>query len=132
MQSQNLEFEQIHDLTAFRVVLNSEAECYAVVGAIHSVWRPVHGRFKDYIAMPKNNGYQSLHTTVIGPEGARIEIQIRTKEMDLVAEEGIAAHWSYKEGKTVDPKDAKVIGWLREMMETWQQDLDDPREFSRT
>ncbi len=129
MKSQNLEFDKIHDLTAFRIVLGTEAECYAVVGAIHSLWRPVPGRFKDYIAMPKNNGYQSLHTTVIGPEGSRIEIQIRTREMDLVADEGIAAHWSYKEGKTVDPKDAKVIKWLREIMETWQQDLDDPREF---
>jgi GTP diphosphokinase / guanosine-3',5'-bis(diphosphate) 3'-diphosphatase len=128
MESQNLEFDQIHDLTAFRIVLNSVNECYAVLGLIHSLWRPVPGRFKDYIAMPKGNGYQSLHTTVIGPEGARIEIQIRTNEMDLIAEEGIAAHWSYKEGKAVDAEDAKVVNWLRQMME-WQQDLDDPREF---
>lgn len=128
MVSQNLEFDQIHDLTAFRIILNSVSECYAVLGLIHSLWRPVPGRFKDYIAMPKGNGYQSLHTTVIGPEGRRIEIQIRTHEMDLIAEEGIAAHWSYKEGKVVEAEDAKVINWLRQMME-WQQDLDDPREF---
>ena len=128
MQSQNLEFDQVHDLTVFRIILTNVSECYAVLGLIHSLWRPVAGRFKDYVAMPKSNGYQSLHTTVIGPQGARIEIQIRTYEMDLIAEEGIAAHWSYKEGKVVDAEDAKVITWLRQMME-WQQDLDDPREF---
>jgi len=128
MLAQNLAFDQIHDLTAFRIILNSVNECYAVLGLIHSLWRPVPGRFKDYIAMPKGNGYQSLHTTVIGPEGARIEIQIRTREMDLIAEEGIAAHWSYKEGKAVEAEDAKVVNWLRQMME-WQQDLEDPREF---
>ena len=128
MMAQNLEFDQVHDLTAFRIILNSVSECYAVLGLIHSLWRPVSGRFKDYIAMPKSNGYQSLHTTVIGPKGARIEIQIRTHEMDLIAEEGIAAHWSYKEGKVPEAEDTKVINWLRQMME-WQQDLDDPREF---
>jgi GTP diphosphokinase / guanosine-3',5'-bis(diphosphate) 3'-diphosphatase len=128
MVNQNLDFEQIHDLTAFRIILGSESECYAVLGLIHSLWRPVQGRFKDYVAMPKGNGYQSLHTTVIGPEGARIEIQIRTHEMDLVDEEGIAAHWSYKEGKVARQEDLKVFQWLRQMME-WQQDLDDPREF---
>ncbi|MGO9119652.1 MAG: RelA/SpoT family protein [Desulfomonilaceae bacterium] len=129
MTSQNLDFEQIHDLTAFRIVLSTESECYAVLGLIHSLWRPVPGRFKDYIAMPKGNRYQSLHTTVIGPEGARIEIQIRTHDMDLVAEEGIAAHWSYKQGKAAaQDEDLKVMHWLRQMMD-WQQDLDDPREF---
>ncbi|MCA1960535.1 MAG: bifunctional (p)ppGpp synthetase/guanosine-3',5'-bis(diphosphate) 3'-pyrophosphohydrolase [Desulfomonile sp.] len=128
MTTQKLEFEAIHDITAFRIILNSVAECYAVLGLIHSLWRPVPGRFKDYIAMPKPNGYQSLHTTVIGPEGSRIEIQIRTREMDRTAEAGIAAHWSYKEGKSLDPEDAKVVSWLRQMME-WQKDLDDPREF---
>jgi GTP pyrophosphokinase len=128
MVSQNLEFDQIHDVTAFRIILGSVSECYAVLGLIHSLWRPVPGRFKDYIAMPKGNGYQSLHTTVIGPEGNRIEIQIRTHEMDRISEEGIAAHWSYKEGKVVEPEEEKVTNWLRQMME-WQQDLDDPREF---
>ncbi|MFA6222030.1 MAG: bifunctional (p)ppGpp synthetase/guanosine-3',5'-bis(diphosphate) 3'-pyrophosphohydrolase [Desulfomonilaceae bacterium] len=128
MISQKLEFDQLHDLTAFRIILDSVSECYTVLGLIHAVWRPVSGRFKDYLAMPKSNGYQSLHTTVIGPHGHRIEIQIRTHEMDLIAEEGIAAHWSYKEGKSVSPEDARVVNWLRQMME-WQQDLDDPREF---
>ena len=128
MTSQNLDFEQIHDLTAFRIILATESECYAVLGLIHSLWRPVPGRFKDYIAMPKGNRYQSLHTTVIGPEGKRIEIQIRTHEMDRVAEEGIAAHWSYKQGKVAEDEDLKVMHWLRQMMD-WQQDLEDPREF---
>jgi len=128
MLNQRLEFEQVHDLTAFRIVLGTVSECYAVLGLIHSLWRPVPGRFKDYIAMPKGNGYQSLHTTVIGPDGRRIEIQIRTHEMDLIAEEGIAAHWSYKEGRAPGEEDAKVVNWLRQMME-WHKDLDDPREF---
>ncbi|MBI5250349.1 MAG: bifunctional (p)ppGpp synthetase/guanosine-3',5'-bis(diphosphate) 3'-pyrophosphohydrolase [Desulfomonile tiedjei] len=128
MFAQHLDFDQIHDITAFRIILNNVSECYAVLGLIHSLWRPVPGRFKDYVAMPKSNRYQSLHTTVIGPDGLRIEIQIRTNEMDLIAEEGIAAHWSYKEGKIVEAEDAKVVNWLRQMME-WQQDLEDPREF---
>lgn len=128
MLTQNLEFDQIHDLTAFRIILKDVSECYAVLGLIHSLWRPVPGRFKDYIAMPKSNNYQSLHTTVIGPEGNRIEIQIRTYEMDLIAEEGIAAHWSYKEGKSLGAEDARVVSWLRQMME-WQHELEDPREF---
>ena len=128
MLSQGLEFDMIHDLTAFRIILSTVSECYAVLGLIHSLWRPVPGRFKDYIAMPKGNGYQSLHTTVIGPEGNRIEIQIRTHEMDLIAEQGIAAHWSYKEGKVAAPEDAKIVNWLRQMME-WHKDLEDPREF---
>ncbi len=131
MITQNLEFDQIHDLTAFRIILNNVSECYAVLGLIHSLWRPVPGRFKDYVAMPKGNGYQSLHTTVIGPEGRRIEIQIRTHEMDLIAEEGIAAHWSYKEGRHLESQDAQVIGWLRQLMD-WQTDLEDPREFFET
>ncbi len=128
MASQKIDFSQIHDLVAFRIILGDVSECYAVLGLIHSLWRPVPGRFKDYIAMPKSNGYQSLHTTVIGPEGNRIEIQIRTHEMDLIAEEGIAAHWSYKEGKSLQEDDARVITWLRQIME-WQTELEDPREF---
>lgn len=128
MVAQNLEFDQVHDVTAFRIVLNTLGECYAVLGLIHQIWRPVPGRFKDYIAMPKGNGYQSLHTTVIGPEGRRMEVQIRTHEMDLISEQGIAAHWSYKEGKAAEPKEMQVVNWLRQVME-WQQDLDDPREF---
>jgi GTP diphosphokinase / guanosine-3',5'-bis(diphosphate) 3'-diphosphatase len=128
MKAQGLEFDQIHDLTAFRIVVDSVGDCYAVLGIIHDLWKPVHQRFKDYIAMPKSNGYQSLHTTVIGPEGGRIEIQIRTQEMDVIAENGIAAHWSYKEGKIAQPDDIKLTNWLRQMME-WQQDVNDPREF---
>jgi GTP pyrophosphokinase len=128
MLSQNIDLEQVHDITAFRIILDSVSQCYAVLGLIHSLWRPVPGRFKDYVAMPKGNGYQSLHTTVIGPEGKRIEIQIRTHEMDLIAEHGIAAHWSYKEGKAVEGEDANVISRLRKAME-WQEELEDATEF---
>ncbi len=128
MVTQNVEFDQVHDITAFRIILNDVGQCYAVLGMIHDIWNPVPRRFKDYIAMPKPNGYRSLHTTVMGPEGGRIEIQIRTHEMDLISEQGIAAHWSYKEGKVVDREDTKVIQWLRQLME-WQKDLEDPREF---
>jgi GTP diphosphokinase / guanosine-3',5'-bis(diphosphate) 3'-diphosphatase len=128
MVSQQLEFDQVHDLTAFRIIVNTVEQCYGVLGLIHNLWSPVPGRFKDYIALPKQNGYKSLHTTVIGPEGRRIELQIRTHGMDLVAEQGIAAHWSYKEGKSLDDEDTKVISWLRQITE-WQQDLDDPKDF---
>ena len=128
MINQKLEFDQIHDLTAFRIIVDTVEQCYGVLGLIHSLWSPVPGRFKDYIALPKPNGYKSLHTTVIGPEGRRIELQIRTDEMDLVAEHGIAAHWSYKEGKSLEADDAAVISWLRQITE-WQKDLDDPRDF---
>ncbi len=128
MVTQNLDFTQIHDLTAFRIIANTVSECYALLGLIHPLWKPIPGRFKDYIAMPKGNGYRSLHTTVIGPGAQRVEVQIRTHEMDLVAENGIAAHWSYKEGKAVSEEDEQVIGWLRQVME-WQKDLEDPREF---
>lgn len=128
MQQQNLELDQIHDFIAFRIIVDSVHDCYEVLGYMHALWKPVPGRFKDYIAVPKGNNYRSLHTTVIGPHGNRIEIQIRTHEMDLVAEQGIAAHWSYKERRPVDPQDIEVIGWLRQMMDS-QKELDDPREF---
>ncbi len=131
MKAQNLEFEQVYDVIAFRLILATIKDCYEALGIIHSLWKPVPGRFKDYIAMPKANGYQSLHTTVIGPYGERVEIQIRTEEMNRTAEEGIAAHWQYKEGKVFDPKDTKQFAWVRQLLE-WQQDLRDPREFLET
>ena len=127
MQSQNLLFSQIYDLVAFRILVDSVRECYEVLGIVHSHWRPVPGRFKDYIALPKANMYQSLHTTVIGPYGERIEVQIRTHEMHRIAEEGIAAHWSYKEGGQ-GMEDAQRFAWLRQLVE-WQQQLKDPQEF---
>jgi len=131
MKSQNLEFEQVYDVIAFRIILDTIKDCYEALGIIHSLWKPVPGRFKDYIAMPKMNGYQSLHTTVIGPYGERVEIQIRTEEMNRTAEEGIAAHWQYKEGKGIAPKDSRQFAWVRQLLE-WQQDLRDPREFLET
>jgi GTP pyrophosphokinase len=120
---------QLHDIVAFRLILKTVPACYEALGLIHSLWKPVPGRFKDYIAIPKPNMYQSLHTTVIGPNGERIEIQMRTEEMHRIAEEGIAAHWAYKEGKS--GKDEQKFAWLRQLME-WQQDLKDPREFLET
>jgi GTP pyrophosphokinase len=131
MKAQNLEFEQVYDIIAFRIVLATLKDCYEALGIIHSLWKPVPGRFKDYIAMPKANGYQSLHTTVIGPYGERVEIQIRTEEMNRTAEEGIAAHWQYKEGKVFDAKDTRQFAWVRQLLEM-QQDLRDPREFLET
>jgi guanosine-3',5'-bis(diphosphate) 3'-pyrophosphohydrolase len=128
---QNLDLEHIYDIIAFRIILNSIRECYEALGVIHSSWKPIPGRFKDYIGMPKANMYQSLHTTVIGPYGERVEIQIRTEEMHRIANEGIAAHWVYKEGRSVPESDSKRFTWLRELLE-WQQDLKDPREFLET
>ncbi len=131
MIAQNLDLEHIYDIIAFRIILSSIRECYEALGVIHSSWKPIPGRFKDYIGMPKANMYQSLHTTVIGPYGERVEIQIRTEEMHRIANEGIAAHWVYKEGRSVPESDSKRFTWLRELLE-WQQDLKDPREFLET
>lgn len=128
MRSQNLLYEQVYDLVAFRVVVDTVRECYEALGVVHGQWKPVHGRFKDYIALPKGNGYQSLHTTVIGPRGERIEVQIRTAEMHRFAEEGIAAHWGHKEGGEVDQEEIQRFQWLRQMLE-WQQQMRDPHEF---
>ncbi|MCB9728079.1 MAG: bifunctional (p)ppGpp synthetase/guanosine-3',5'-bis(diphosphate) 3'-pyrophosphohydrolase [Deltaproteobacteria bacterium] len=129
MQRQRIPFEHIHDLIAFRVLVAEQRDCYHVLGLIHDRWRPVPGRFKDYVALPKANKYQSLHTTVIGPGGHRIEIQIRTHAMHRVAEGGIAAHWKYKEGgRGLEQKDEERFDWLKRLME-WQQELDDPSEF---
>src|SRR3989442_3808787 len=121
---------QLHDIVAFRLLLKSVPACYEALGLIHSLWKPVPGRVKDYNPIPKPNMYQSLHTTVMGPTGELIEIQMRTEEMHRIAEEGIAAHWAYKEGKT-GGKDEQKFAWLRQLME-WQQDLKDPREFLET
>lgn len=131
MENRNVDIDQIYDLIAIRILVDDIRECYEVLGIIHSTWKPVPGRFKDYIAMPKGNMYQSLHTTVIGPFGERMEVQIRTSEMHRVAEAGIAAHWKYKEGKGYDEKDIKRFAWLRQLLE-WQQELQDSREFMDT
>src|SRR5512147_840624 len=124
-------FEEIHDAIGFRVITDTQMHCYQGLGVAHQTWTPIPGRFKDYIALPKPNLYQSLHTAVIGPSGERIEIQIRTREMNLVAEHGIAAHWKYKEGGSSHPVasvDDKKFAWLRQLMES-QKELRDPTEF---
>lgn len=132
MKSQDLEIEQIYDAIGFRVVVDGRIEdCYAVLGQIHSIWAPVPGRFKDYIALPKPNGYRSLHTTVIGDFGERMEVQIRTVEMHRDAELGIAAHWKYKEGRLDADSDDAKFDWLRQLVQ-WQQELSDPHEFLDT
>ena len=121
-------FDEIYDLTALRVIVDSVKECYQALGIIHELWKPMPGRIKDYVAMPKSNMYQSLHTTVIGPKGEPLEIQIRTWEMHRTAEYGIAAHWRYKDGNPEDEDFEKKISWLRQLLE-WQHDLKDAREF---
>ena len=130
MEEQHLNFDEVYDLMAFRVILDSDQEksCYEALSVVHALWKPVPGRFKDYIAMPKANNYRSLHTTVIGPHGQRVEIQIRTRAMHEWAEEGIAAHWRYKEKKSSQNDDAEQIKRLRELLES-QQELKNPREF---
>ncbi|HEU4611377.1 MAG TPA: bifunctional (p)ppGpp synthetase/guanosine-3',5'-bis(diphosphate) 3'-pyrophosphohydrolase, partial [Kofleriaceae bacterium] len=138
MTKKGREFNEIYDLTAMRVIVGSVKDCYGAVGVIHSLWKPLPGRFKDFIAMPKFNMYQSLHTTVIGPEGLPLEIQIRTREMHDMAEFGVAAHWIYKTGskaaKDASPANAdsqQKLKWLRQMLD-WQQDTADPAEFMET
>lgn len=125
--------EQLYDIIGFRALVPSIRECYGALGAIHGKWTPIPGRFKDFIALPKTNRYQSLHTTVIGPKSERIEIQLRTPEMHRVAEDGIAAHWRYKEGlpERMQEKDSSTFAWLHQLME-WQKNLTDPTEFIET
>lgn len=128
MVSQGLEFKEVYDIIAFRLIPDTISQCYEALGAVHSLWKPIAKKFKDYIGVPKPNMYQSLHTTVIGPFGERIEIQIRTKEMDLVAKSGIAAHWSYKEGKSYDKEIGKTFAWIQDLVEN-QENFRDPDEF---
>ncbi len=131
-QKTRRELDQLFDIIAFRAIVPSIRDCYAALGVVHGKWTPIPGRFKDFIALPKPNMYQSLHTSVIGPKAERIEIQIRTDEMHRVAEEGIAAHWKYKEGKPAEgASDEKKFAWLRQLME-WQKTLSDPTEFIET
>ncbi|UCH00154.1 MAG: bifunctional (p)ppGpp synthetase/guanosine-3',5'-bis(diphosphate) 3'-pyrophosphohydrolase [Deltaproteobacteria bacterium] len=131
MMEQDLNTDQVYDVMAFRIIVNSVKECYEVLGLIHSMWKPVAGRFKDYISLPKANMYQSLHTTVITSLGERMEIQIRTWDMDRIAEEGIAAHWKYKEGYGSDKEMRDQYAWMRQLLE-WQKSLTDPKEFLET
>jgi len=128
MTQRGKDFSEIYDLIALRVIVDSVKDVYGALGTVHSIWKPVPGRFKDYVAMPKFNMYQSLHTTVIGPAGRPLEIQIRTEEMHRTAEYGIAAHWRYKEGSRADESFDERLAWLRQMLE-WQTELKDPREF---
>lgn len=128
MLQQNLTLDQVHDILAFRVIVNEVKSCYTVLGLAHSVWKPVQGRFKDYISMPKANMYQSLHTTVVGPEGERFEIQIRTWEMDRMAEHGVASHWHYKENGRIAAKNVAQFAWLHELLD-WQKQESNSKEF---
>ncbi len=123
--------DQVYDLFAIRVITQTVAECYALIGVLHSTWRPVPGRFKDFIAMPRPNLYQSLHTTLIAEGGHQFEVQIRTEEMHRIAEEGIAAHWKYKASDNVSAKDEQRLAWVRQLME-WQREMSDPNEFMST
>jgi GTP pyrophosphokinase len=131
MMAQQVSFEDVYDILGLRVILNTVQQCYEALGVIHSIWKPIPKRFKDYIAMPKPNMYRSLHTTVIGPFGERVELQIRTREMDYVARDGIAAHWQYKEGQTFDEDAGQVFAWLRKLVDE-QKYVKDPDEFMET
>lgn len=128
MMAQGLTFEEVYDIIAFRIILDTIPQCYEALGILHSQWKPIATKFKDYIGVPKPNMYQALHTTVIGPFGERVEIQIRTWEMDKVAKSGIAAHWSYKEGKTIDEHILKRFSWIQNLVED-QENFKDPDEF---
>lgn len=131
LKRQKVSVDQVYDLLALRIITDSVKNCYAALGIIHNIWRPIPGRIKDFIAIPRPNLYQSLHTSVIGPQGQPFEVQIRTEEMHRLAEEGIAAHWKYKEGKQGSGLDDARIAWLRQLVE-WQRELRDPGEFMST
>ena len=128
MQRQNLSLDEVYDLVAVRVVTGSARDCYVVLGIIHQTWKPVIGRFKDFIAVPRPNGYRSLHTSVVSDKGFPFEVQIRTEQMHRVAEDGIAAHWKYKEGRVGSAADEQYFSWLRQLLE-WQNGVPDPNEF---
>lgn len=128
MMKQNLALNQVYDVTAFRLIVDTIQDCYAALGVIHSIFKPIPGRFKDYVSLPKANGYQSLHTTLIGPRAERIEVQIRTRDMHAFAENGIAAHWKYKADRHLTEKETERFAWMRSLLE-WQKELKDPNEF---
>src|SRR5512134_702005 len=128
LKRQKIDLDQVYDLVALRIVTQSVKDCYAALGIIHQTWSPVPGRIKDFIAMPRPNGYQSLHTSVVSDRGFPFEVQIRTDEMHRIAEEGIAAHWKYKEGRVGAQRDEQYFRWLRQLLE-WQQEIRDPQEF---
>ena len=129
--TQNVTIDQIYDITALRIITDSVRDCYAVLGVIHTLWMPIPGRFKDFVALPKANMYQSIHTTVLGPSGHRVEFQVRTAEMHSVAESGIAAHWLYKEGRPQEEREDERFNWLRQLLE-WQKEVLDPKEYMHT
>src|SRR5437762_4111041 len=128
LKKQKIELEQVYDFIALRIITDSVKDCYAALGIIHQTWSPVPGRIKDFIAMPRPNGYQSLHTSVISEHGMPFEVQIRTVDMHRMAEEGIAAHWKYKEGRVGDHRDDRYFQWMRQLLE-YQQEVRDPQEF---
>jgi GTP diphosphokinase / guanosine-3',5'-bis(diphosphate) 3'-diphosphatase len=128
MRRQRIDLDKVYDFVAFRIITDSLKNCYAILGIIHQMWRPIPGRFKDFISLPKPNLYQSLHTTVVSDKGMPFEVQIRTQEMHRLAEEGIAAHWKYKEGKVVGGKDEDALRWLRHLLE-WHKEVSDNRDF---
>ena len=129
MQRQGITFDQVHDVLGVRIITDTKANCYGILGLIHSLYKPVSGKFKDYIGVPKSNMYQSLHTTVIGPGGERVEFQIRTDEMNRLAEEGIASHWKYKEAGGFRERDDRYVAWLRELVQAQQEEETDARAF---